>query len=139
MWVCRTTARSPTSRMADGEEVERAFEVPVPEGEVRRGDRRDEAVVERPRDPQRPVDPVPPEAERDLVRPEPASVEHPEDLDLAEVWLEQGAVLLDRVLAQVPRVVRSLGPGRGEREAVGGRDVDDGGGRGDPAQQGRGV
>src|SRR5919106_2031024 len=125
MWEWSTIARSPTagfvlgSGIADGEEVERAIEVAVTQGEVRRRDRRHEAVVERPRDPQRPVQAVPPHLERDLVRPELAGVEQAQDLDGAEVGLQQPPVLAWRVLAKVPGVVRLLGAGRRERETVG--------------------
>src|SRR5665809_27270 len=136
MWEWRTTARSPTtSRMTDREEVEGPLEPRVAEGEVRRRDRRDEALVEALRDPQRSVDAVPAEPQRELVGAQLACVEQPQDLDPREARLEQRPVLLERVLANVPRVVRLHRPGGGEREPVRGRDVRERGRAGDRPQQ----
>src|SRR5215216_860472 len=106
MWECRTIAREPMpaasfasrpgasgsppgSGTADGEEVERVVEPGVAQGEVRGGDRRHEAAVEGVGDPQHPVNAVPAEAERELVRAQLAGVEQAEDRDVGEVGLEQ--------------------------------------------------
>ena len=51
-----------------------------------------------------------------------ARVEEPADLDPGERRLEQAAVLLDRVLAQMPGVVGLVGALGGERQPVGRRD-----------------
>ena len=103
--------------------------------EIGRGDRRHEAVVERLRDPQRLVDTVPSERERELVGAQLASVEEAVDLDLREMRLEQLPVLGGRVLAQVPRVLGLLRPRRREREPVRRRDVGDRGDLGEPGEQ----
>src|SRR5882724_3440054 len=110
MWEWRTIARSPavargSSATADGDEVEGAVEGSLVLGaqrEVRRGDRRYEAVVEGLRDVERRMHPVPARADRELVDPEPAGVVEPEDLDRGEAGLEQRAVLRGGVLAHVP-------------------------------------
>src|SRR5688572_14710258 len=135
MWLWRTIARSPTVDspstvrlwlgMANGEEVEGIVEALLAEREVGGPDRRGEAVVEGLRQAEGLVDPVPAEADRPLVEPQPAGVEEPEDLDPLEAGLEQLPVLGDRVLAQVPGVVRLRGPGGREGEAVWCRDVGD--------------
>src|SRR5918996_6047119 len=118
MWVCKTIARSPTSRMADRDEIECLVEPGSAKGEVGGGDSRDETVVEATGDPQRAVDAVPSEPEGEVVYAKLARVEQPPDHDRGEVGLEQGPVLVEGVLAQVPRIVRLLGAGRGEREPV---------------------
>src|SRR5215208_2309528 len=98
MWECRTIARSPTPsppvmraptscRVADGEEVQRRVEVPFPESEVGGGDRRREAVVEGLGQPQPFVNAVPAELDRQLVGPQLAGVEEPEQLNPREVPL----------------------------------------------------
>ena len=68
-----------------------------------------------------------------------AGVEEAEDLDLGEGRLEQLAVLLDRVLAQVPGVVGLLGALGGEGEPVRGRDEGQRRRLGDRRQQRRHV
>src|SRR4051794_5705830 len=116
----RTIARSPIGSLSDGpldmadrQEVERPVKVaPTPQPEVGRGDRRNEARVERLRQPERRVDAVPAGPKRRLVRAQLASVEEAQNLDPAEVRLQQLAVLSERVLAKVPRVLGLLGPGR---------------------------
>src|SRR5215475_9636744 len=108
MCECRTMARSPapsSTDMADGEEVERAVEVPLLELEVGGGDRRGEAVVEGAGEAQRPVDPVPAEPECDRVRAQLAGVEEAVQLDPGEVRLAEGTELLGTVLVHVPGVV----------------------------------
>src|ERR687897_2839099 len=105
MWECSTTARSPTSRMADREEVERSIEVGLAQGKVGRGDCGDEAVVEGSRDPEPAVNAVPAEPQRELVRTQLARVEEAQDDDLGEARLEQSPVLVEPVLAHVPGVV----------------------------------
>ena len=57
--------------------------------------------------------------------PELAGVVQAEDLDRAEVRLEQRPVLVRRVLADVPGVVGLLGALGRQREPVRGRDVGD--------------
>src|SRR4051812_8882217 len=114
--------------MADGEEVEGAVEaglVLAPEDEVGRRDRGDEAVVERPCDPQGGMDAVPPRPDRELVQVELSGVMEAEKLDGREVRRQQLPVLAGGVLAQVPWVARALGPGGSEGEAVRSRDVGD--------------
>src|SRR4051794_30061292 len=101
MWLWRTIARSPShparpSGMADGDEVESPLEALASQGEIRSGDRRGEAVIERLGQPQSPVDVVPAEADRHLVRTQLARMEETQDLDPREAGLEQGPVLLDR-------------------------------------------
>src|SRR4051812_33827646 len=122
MWECRTIARSPTgsrSAMADGDEVERPVEVTaLSEPEVSGGDRRHESGIERLRQPQRRVDPIPPGAQRDLVDPELAGMEDPQDLHPAEVGREKLSVLGQGVLAEVPRVLRLLRAGRSQGQPV---------------------
>src|SRR5262245_35418276 len=107
MWECSTIARSPalSSAMADGEEVQRPVEISRREPEVRSGDRRGEAVVEGLGQPQRPVDAVPAEPDRDLVGTQLAGVEEAEHLDPPEVRLAELAKLRRPVLAHVPGVV----------------------------------
>src|SRR5436190_23577941 len=112
----RTIARSPAvasdSGMAERDEVEGAGEIGVElslQREVGGGDRRDEAGVEGLGEPKRRVEAVPPGPQGEFVQAQLAGVEESVQLDRGEVGLEQGAVLLDRVLAQVPGIVRSLG------------------------------
>ena len=62
---------------------------------------------------------------RELVQPQLARVEEPEQVDLREVALAQRAVLVRPVLAHVPRVARALLPLRREREHVRRGDVGD--------------
>src|SRR6476620_118988 len=136
----RTKAKSPTassaplpgavglregSGMADGDEVEGLVKAGVSQGEVRRGDRGDEAVVERLGDTQRRVDAVPAKADRELVGAQLAGMEQADDFNPREARLDQLAVFVDRVLAQVPRVLGLLRAGRSQGEAVGRRDIGD--------------
>src|SRR5215212_6018903 len=128
MWECRTIARSPTgeprSRTADRQEVERAVEIASGgHPEVGRADRRHEPGVEGLGDPEGRMDPVPSRAQRELVQAKPPGVEHAMDLDLREVRIEEAAVLVDGVLAQMPRVLRLLGAGWREGQAVRRGDV----------------
>src|SRR6188472_932105 len=141
MWEWRTIARSPAVRsgITDRDEVQRPIQVAGPQTEVPGADRGDEAVVERLGQVERRVDAVPAYADGELVGAQLAGVEDPEELDLLEVRLEQLAVLMLVVLAQVPGVVRLLGARGGEREAVGGRDVGDPRAAGDPLQEPNGV
>src|SRR5215204_3998815 len=132
MWLCRTRARSPTeesrppacsasrppqaglplvTRAANGDEVAGPVQIRLalrPKGEVRGGDRRREAVVERLRQPQRLVDALPARLERQLVDAELAGVEQRVQLDGPEMRLEQLAVLGGGVLAHVTGVLRLL-------------------------------
>src|SRR5262245_51683818 len=94
MWEWRTIARSPTvrsavkgtqlGRMADGEEVERAVEIALAQGEVRGRDRRGEAIVEGLGEAEARVDPVPAETQCQLVGAQLAGVEEAEQLDPRE-------------------------------------------------------
>src|SRR6478752_10334591 len=128
MWECRTIARSPAvspagppsalSGMADGEEVQCAVEVARGKAEVRGGDRRGEAIVEGLGQAESPVDRVPAEPDRDLVRAQLAGVEEAEQLDPRGVVLAEGAELLRPVLLEVPGVVRLLGSGRSKGQQV---------------------
>src|SRR3954452_19797355 len=120
--------------MTDGDEVEGPFEVAAAEDEVARRDRGDETVIEGLRDAQSPVQAIPAELDGDFVDPQLASVKEAEDLDPGEAGLEQLAVLLDGVLAQVPGVVGLLGARGREGEAVRGGDVGDRGRLGEAAQ-----
>ena len=86
--------------------------------EVAGGDRGREAVVEGLRDPQRGVHAVPAGAQRQLVDAELARVEEAVHLEAVEHRRAQRPELLGAVLAQVPRVVRLVGAGRGQREQV---------------------
>ena len=110
-----------------------------PEHEVGGADRRREAVVERLRDPQQRMDPVPAQPDRALVDRELAGMEEPVDLDRAERRLEHGPVLGDRVLAEMPGVVRLLGALGREGEPVRRRDERQRGGRRDRAEQRRNI
>src|SRR5262249_4408404 len=114
---------SPRSALANSQEVERAVEVAAAQPEVPGADRRDEAVVERPREAKRRVDAIPAQPDGELMGLQLAGVEDAEQLDAREAGLEQGAVLALVVLTQMPGVVRLLGAGRREREPVGGGDV----------------
>src|SRR5215218_5196830 len=102
MWLCRTSARSPTlsrglmpappsCRATDGEEVQCRVEVPFLEPEVRGGDCRREAVIERLGQAQTLVHAVPAELDRQLVRTQLAGVEEAEQLDRGEVGLTERA------------------------------------------------
>src|SRR4051794_33379374 len=94
------------SDTAERQEVERPVKVaPTPQPEVGRGERRNEARVERLRQPERRVDAVPADPKRRLVRAQLACVEDAQNLDPAEVRLQQLAVLSERVLPKVPRVL----------------------------------
>src|SRR5215211_4319755 len=107
MWLCRTIARSPrslpavssasrpgtagsrvASATADGEEVQRSLQPARSQLEVPGGDRGHEAFVERRGEPQRPMDTVPAEPDRQLVGAQLAGVKDAEDLDPGEVGLE---------------------------------------------------
>ena len=112
--------------MADGDEVQSLVEIRAPQREVASIDARDEAVVERLGDAQGRMDAVPAGMDRELVGTQLAGVEETENLDPAKAGLEQLAVLGDRVLAQVPRVVGLLRARRGEGEAIRRRDIGDG-------------
>src|ERR1700761_6615413 len=111
----RTMARSPTvpaapaprpgSGPADGKEVERPVEVPRLEAEVRRGDRRREAVVEGLGQAEPLVDRVPARLQRPAVHLQLARVVEAEQLDPAEVGLAELAELRGPVLLDVPGVV----------------------------------
>src|SRR5262245_56247956 len=120
MWEWRTRARSPAVllAMADREEVQGSVEASVAKLEVSGADRRDEAVVEGPRQTQGRMGPVPAGADRDLVGAQLARVEEAEELHPGEVGREELPVLADVVLAQVPRVVRLLGALRRQRQPV---------------------
>src|SRR5262245_51934375 len=126
MWECRTIARSPAlcSGTADGEEIECPVEVVAAQREVAGGDRRGEAVVEGPGQPQRPVHAIPAEPDRDLVRAQLAGVVEAEQLDSLEVVLAELPELGRAVLAHVPGVVRLLRAGGRQGEQVRGGDVD---------------
>src|SRR6266540_3536118 len=128
MCECRTIARSPTSSgMADRQKIESLVEIAAPgDLEVRGGDGWDEPRVEGLRDPEGRVDAVPAEAQRHLMDPQLARMEDAQELDAREVGLEEGPVLGDRVLAQVPRVAGLLRPGRRKRAAVGRGHIGDG-------------
>src|SRR3712207_2144540 len=114
MWLWSTIARSPTdppaspaasaSRMTDRDEVQGPFEACGLQREITGRDRRDETVIERLGDPQCRVDTIPAGADRELVRAQLACVKEAEHLDAGKAWLEQLAVLLDGVLAQMPGV-----------------------------------
>ena len=82
---------------------------------------------------------VPARADGELVQAQLAGVEQAEQLDGGEVRLQQGAVLADVVLAQVPGVVGLLGARRRQGEAVGGGDVGDRGDSRDPIEQPLGL
>src|SRR3954468_23849225 len=114
MWECRTIARSPTVRVAMSgaahrQEVERAVEATATQAEVAGADRRDEAVIERPRQAKRRMDAVPAQLDGELMYPQLAGVEDAEQLDAREMRLEEGPVLARVVFAQMPGVVRLLG------------------------------
>src|ERR687892_1755522 len=93
----------PRSTLAYRQEVQPAIEVARPQAEVGGADRRHEALVERLRDPECPVDAVPAEPDRQLVGAELASVEETEELDGAEVRLDHPAGLPAAGLGQAPR------------------------------------
>src|SRR5262249_53185325 len=92
----------PSSASADRHTVEGAVEVVAPRPEVAGADRRDEARVERLGQVQGRVDAVPAEADRQLVSAEFAGVEEAEDLDAAEMRLEERTVLALVVFPEVP-------------------------------------
>src|SRR3954451_16005963 len=126
MCECSTIARSPRSGMTDRKEVERAVEVSLrAQPEVRGGDRWNKSLVERLGDPQRGVDSVPARPQRELVEPQFSGVEDTQDLDPGEVGIEQLAVLGERVLPEMPRVLRLLRARWREGQAVGRGDVGD--------------
>src|SRR3954447_8015542 len=116
----RTKARSPalsrrltgpagSCRAADGDEVQGALQAVGREAKVRGGDRRREAIVERPGQLQALVHRVPAELDRDLVGAQLASVKEAVELDDVEVVLAERPELLRAVLLEVPWVVRLLG------------------------------
>ena len=80
------------------------------EREVASGDRGREAVVEGLRDPERGVHVVPARPQGQLVRPQHARVEEPEQFDVGEDALAERSELLGAVLPQVPGVVRLSAP-----------------------------
>src|SRR4051794_3701675 len=126
MWECRTMARSPalsSGAMADSDEVERAIEIALPEGEIRAVDRGREAVVEGFAQAQSLVDPVPAQLQRQLMGTQLAGVEEAVELNPWEVPLAELAELGGPVLVDVPWVVRLLRSGRSEGEQVGSGDV----------------
>src|SRR3954449_9761496 len=126
MCECSTIARSPRSGMTDGQEVERAVELPLrAHPKVRGGDRRNESLVERLGDPQRGGDSIPAGPQREFVEPQFSGVEDTQDLDPREVRIEQLAVLGERVLPEMPRVLRLLRARWREGQAVGRGDVGD--------------
>ena len=127
------------SIVADGDEVEGLLEALGAQGEVRRRDRRDEAVVERLRQPGGAVEAVPSEADRGLVHLQLSGVEEAEHLDRVEVRRQQLAILADVVLDDVPGVLGLLDVRAGEREAVRGRDERGGRDPGDLVEQLRRV
>src|SRR4051794_37875365 len=103
-----TIARPPplsSGAMAYSDEVERAVEVALPEGEVGAVDRGGKAVVKGFTQTQRLVDAVPAQLQRQLVGTQLAGVEEAVELDLREVGLTKRAELLGAVLAHVPGVV----------------------------------
>ena len=78
--VCiKSAARTTSPRMplgaTDREEVERRFQVARAKREIACGDRRREAIVERARQPEPAVDPVPAERQRELVEVQLAGME----------------------------------------------------------------
>jgi hypothetical protein len=85
------------------------------------------------------VDAVPADADGELVCAQLAGVEEAEQLDAAEVGLEQLPVLALVVLPQVPGVVGLFGVRRGEGEPVRRGDVGDRRDGGDPLQQAVGL
>src|SRR4051812_31427522 len=124
MWECRTRARSPAlsrrlmpaarscrGRPAAPGEAGGPVQVPGAQAEVRGGDRRREAVVERLGQAKAFVDAVPAEPDRQLVCAQLAGMEETEQLDLWEVALAELAELLGAVLVDVPGVVGLLRPG----------------------------
>src|SRR4051812_26190930 len=128
MWECRTMARSPalsSGAMADGDEVERAVQVALPEDEIGAVDRGREAVVKRSGEVKRLVEAIPAELQRQLVGPQLAGMEEAVDLDPGEVGLAELAELPGAVLAHVPGVVGLLGSGGSEGEQVRRRDIGD--------------
>src|SRR5829696_451511 len=139
MWLWSTIASSGTAERelgtTDRDEVQGPLEAAGFEPEVGRGDRGDEAVVEALGQPQRLVQGIPAEPDRELVQAQLARVKEPQQLDLAEMGLEQRAVLARVVLAQMPGVFGLLGAGGRQGEQVGRGDVGDGGDGGDPLQQ----
>src|ERR671911_1118345 len=105
MCVCSTSAKSPTSRMTNSQEVEGAVKAGVAEREVGRRDRGHEAIVERVRDPEPGVHTVPAGPQRELVRAQLTGVEDAQNLHPGVMRLEQRPVLVERVLPHVPWVV----------------------------------
>src|SRR4051794_23330141 len=82
----RTGGRRGSLRAQDGEEVQRAGQIPASEREVAHGDRGREAVVEPARDAQCAVHVVPAGVlDRPLVRPQLARMEQPEHVHAREV------------------------------------------------------
>src|SRR5215218_402783 len=114
MWEWRTIARSPAdaspavlrapSCMADGEEVQRPLEAPLPEAEVPCRDRRREAVIEGLGQSEALMEGVPPDPDRELVCAQLAGVEEAEQLDAVEVAVAELAELRLAVLLEVPGV-----------------------------------
>src|SRR4051812_8338001 len=108
MWECRTMARSPalsSGAMADSDEVERAIEIALPEGEIGAVDRGREAVVEGFAQAQGLVDPVPTQLQGQFVGPQLAGVEEAVELNPWEVRLAELAKLGGAILVDVPWVV----------------------------------
>src|SRR3954449_3528566 len=146
MWEWRTIARSPTGSgcvplgTADRQEVQRTTQLAaVGRQEVGRGDRGNEARVERFGQPQPRMSAIPARAQRQLVRSQLARVEDAEDLHAAEVRRQQLAVLGERVLAKVPRVLGLRGSGRSQGQPVRRRYVGQRGGPGKALQQRAGL
>src|SRR3954454_7483068 len=123
MWEWRTIAKSPAERSAiklgaaNSQEVQGLVERAGLQLEVAGADCRDEAVIERLGDVEGGMDPVPAAPDGELVDAQLARVEETEDLDAPEMRLQQGAVLVGVVFAQVPGVVGLLRARRGKGEA----------------------
>ena len=132
MWEWRTIARSP-ALLAQAWQTARKSSArsrsPARSAKSEAGDRRREAVVEGLGQPQRLVDAVPAQLDRELVRAQLAGVEEAEQLDPREVRLAERPELRRAVLVHVPGVVGLLRPGRRQGQQVRGRDVGDAAGR----------
>src|SRR3954451_6367072 len=119
------TATRYASRPQHCEEVKCLVKIAIAQLEVAHRDRRREPVVEALRNPELRMERVPAGTDRQLVDAELARVEKPVHLDAAERALTELAELRGAVLLDVPRIARSLGALRREREHVRCRDVRD--------------